>query len=145
MKAKAVLGRRRISQKTNKQICFVCHEKQNRKQNKFVHSFFGESTACQSAFGFTWPVAEYLKMWFWIDTLGSNLNETLIFNWNVIQFGALWAGNLLRHFLMIVELSVIPTNDSLIIRLNYLNLSFTLFLSSTVVSWIATLNSAKSC
>ena len=85
------------------------------------------------------------KMWFWIDTLGLNLKETLIFNWNVIQFGALWAGNLLRHFLMIVELSVIPTNDSLIIRLNYLNLSFTLFLSSTVVSWTAALNSAKSC
>ena len=77
-------------------------------------------------------------------TLGSNLKETLIFNWNVIQFGSLWAGNLLRHFLMIVELSVIPTNDSLIIRLNYLNLSFTLFLYSTVVSWTAALNSAKS-
>ena len=66
------------------------------------------------------------KMWFWIDTLGSNLKETLIFNWNVIQFGALWAGNLLRHILMIVELSVIPTNDSLIIRLNYLNPSFSI-------------------
>ena len=85
------------------------------------------------------------KMWFWIGTLGSNLKETLIFNWNVIQFGALWAGNLLRHFLMIVELSVIPTNDSLIIRLNYLNLSFTLFLSFTLVSWTAALYFAKSC
>ena len=41
IKPKAVWALRRFSQKTNERICFVCHEKQKSKQNKFVHSFFG--------------------------------------------------------------------------------------------------------
>ena len=49
---KAELVYRRFSQNTNEWICFVCCEKQKSKQNKFVPSFFGQSTARQSAFGF---------------------------------------------------------------------------------------------
>ena len=41
IKPKAVWARRKLSQKTNEQICFVCQEKQKSKQNKFVRSFFG--------------------------------------------------------------------------------------------------------
>jgi hypothetical protein len=52
IKPKAGLAQCRFSQKTNEQICFVCCEKQKSKQNEFVRSFFGESTASQSAFGF---------------------------------------------------------------------------------------------
>ena len=52
IKPKAGLARRRFSQKMNERICFVCCEKQKSKQNKFVPSFFGQSTARQSAFGF---------------------------------------------------------------------------------------------
>ena len=51
IKMKAVWAHHRFSQKTNKQICFVCHEKQKSKQHKFVR-FLGESTARQFAFGF---------------------------------------------------------------------------------------------
>ena len=39
-KPKAGMALHRFSQKTNKRICFVCCEKQKRKQNKFVHLFF---------------------------------------------------------------------------------------------------------
>ena len=52
IKPKAVWTRRRFSQKSNKRICFVCREKQKRKQNKFVHSFLGESKARISAYSF---------------------------------------------------------------------------------------------
>ena len=41
IKPKAVWARRRFSQKTNKQICFVSHKKQKSKQNEFVRLFFG--------------------------------------------------------------------------------------------------------
>ena len=41
IKPKAGLAHRRFSQKTNERIWFVCYEKQKRKQNKFVCSFFG--------------------------------------------------------------------------------------------------------
>ena len=51
IKPKAVWARHRFSQKMNERICFVCREKQKSKQNKFVR-FLGESTICQSAFGF---------------------------------------------------------------------------------------------
>ena len=52
MKPKAVWARHRFSQKMNKQICFVRHEKQ--KQTNQVHWFIfgGESMVRQSAFGF---------------------------------------------------------------------------------------------
>ena len=52
IKPKSVWARHRFSQKTNERICFVCREKQKSKQNKFVSSFLGESTARQSGFGF---------------------------------------------------------------------------------------------
>ena len=41
IKPKAGWANHRLSQKMNKQICFVCREKQKSKQNKFVCSFFG--------------------------------------------------------------------------------------------------------
>ena len=41
IKPKAVWARQRFSQKTNKQICFGCREKQTSKQNKFICLFFG--------------------------------------------------------------------------------------------------------
>ena len=52
-KTKSRLMRRRFTQKTNKGICFVCHEKQKKakKTNMFTR-FLGESAAGQSAFGF---------------------------------------------------------------------------------------------
>ena len=50
IKPKAVLARRRFSQKTNKQICFVCREKQ--KQNKFIRSFFGRIYGAPICFRF---------------------------------------------------------------------------------------------
>ena len=57
IKLKAVWERHRFSQKTNKQICFVCCEKLKCKQkNLFIH-FLGDSMARQSAFGFIWPLA----------------------------------------------------------------------------------------
>ena len=50
IKMKAVWAHHRFSQKTNKQICFVCHEKQKaNKTNLFVCSFFGrifDATIC---------------------------------------------------------------------------------------------------
>ena len=52
IKSKGGLVRRRFSQKTNEQICFVCREKQKSKQNKFGVGFLGESMARQSAFNF---------------------------------------------------------------------------------------------
>ena len=59
IKPKSVWACCRFSKKTNERICFVCHEKQKRKQNKFIRSFgffLGESTASQSAFGFIGPL-----------------------------------------------------------------------------------------
>ena len=41
IKPKAGSACRRFSQKMNKQVCFVCCEKQKSKQNKFICSFFG--------------------------------------------------------------------------------------------------------
>ena len=52
IKPKAVLVRRRFSQKTNEQICFVCREKQKSKQNKFVCSFFGRIYGASICFRF---------------------------------------------------------------------------------------------
>ena len=43
MKPKVVWARHRFFQKTNKQICFVCCDKQKSKQNKSVHSFFWDN------------------------------------------------------------------------------------------------------
>ena len=62
IKPKAGWANCRFSQKMNKQICFVCREKQKRKQNKFVHSFLGESTVRQSAFDFIRPLVYVLCM-----------------------------------------------------------------------------------
>ena len=52
IKPKAGWANRRLSQKMNKQICFVCREKQKRKQNKFVCSFFGRIYSASICFGF---------------------------------------------------------------------------------------------
>ena len=41
IKPKTVWACRRFSQKRNKQICFVCSEKQKSKQNKSVRLIFG--------------------------------------------------------------------------------------------------------
>ena len=49
---KAVWARHRFSQKTNKRICFVCHEKQKSKQNNFVCSFFGRIYSATICFRF---------------------------------------------------------------------------------------------
>ena len=51
-KPKARLARHRFSQKMNKQICFVCCEKQKSKPNKYFVRFLGESATHQSVFGF---------------------------------------------------------------------------------------------
>ena len=63
IKPKAVWDRCRFSQKMNKQIRFVRREKQKSKQNKFIHSFFGESRVRQSTLGFIWPLVGYVNMY----------------------------------------------------------------------------------
>ena len=56
IKLKAVWACHGFSQEMNKQICFVCLQKQkSRQKNSFV-SFLGESMAQQSAFGFISPL-----------------------------------------------------------------------------------------
>ena len=52
IKMKAVWAHHRFSQKTKERICFFLFEKHKSKQNNFDHSFLGESTVRQSAFGF---------------------------------------------------------------------------------------------
>ena len=52
IKPKAGLARRRFSQKTNQQICFVCCEKQKSKQNKFVCPFLGRIYGVSICFRF---------------------------------------------------------------------------------------------
>ena len=51
-KTKSRLAHRRLSQKTNKRICFLFFFAFHSKQNKIVCSFLEESTVRQSAFGF---------------------------------------------------------------------------------------------
>jgi hypothetical protein len=76
IKPKSRLARHRFSQKMNERICFFCHDspkileilissfkyfrtvKQKKKKNWFVW-FLGESTACQSAYSFMWPLSMF--------------------------------------------------------------------------------------
>ena len=44
------MARCRFSTKMNEKICFVCHEKQKSKQNKFICSFFGRIYDVQICF-----------------------------------------------------------------------------------------------
>ena len=60
-KPKSRLARRRFSQKTNKQICFVCCEKQISKQNKFIGSYFGRIYSVPICFRF------YLTFRYFLD------------------------------------------------------------------------------
>ena len=52
IKPKAGWARHRFSQEMNKQICFVCREKQKSKQNKFFRSFFGRIYGASICFSF---------------------------------------------------------------------------------------------
>ena len=86
IKPKAGLERCRFSQKRNKQIWFVCPEKQKSKQNKFISSFFWR---IYGAFGFIWPlVSSILKlMLIWISRAPSRIStHCAVFpehNWKV--------------------------------------------------------------
>ena len=61
-KPKARLAHHSFSQKTNKWIHLVCNEKQKRKQNKFVRSFFGRIYAMPICFFFYLTFRIHTKM-----------------------------------------------------------------------------------
>ena len=80
IKPKAGLAQRRSSQKMNEQICFVCCEKQKRKQNKFAWSFFGRIYRAPICFLFYLTFKSSKSPWIKIPLIRSQyVNPSKIF------------------------------------------------------------------
>ena len=75
------VSRQRFSQKTNKQICFVCHEKQKSKQNKFIRSFF-RSICFRFYLTFSKSAYPYYEVCMQLKKLIINMNRLLPSNFS---------------------------------------------------------------
>ena len=129
------MAHRRVSQK-NKQTIFFCfftlHDK---KQNKFVHLFWGESTARKSAYGFIWPsemtnvglisrsIYLFIVWVFWgffepptphVRTWRFKFAQ--LSNWHHLLYMHVWARKVSPFFFEICTLNVISSNLLLILR-----------------------------